>query len=134
MQCAIAVYTAYVVHLATILFLTRLCRCFVLPVIQLLHIFLDTVMCVYRTLKSFDPRFSLPKLQEDITRLFRLFVYLSRFAGTNFNKPKWLDMFNWIQYARVLVCVRMCVCVCMCVFLGVRVCVYVHIHVIMSVL
>ena len=67
-----------------------------LLLLQSLHALIDALLCVFRSLKAPNPREVLKKLEEDISRLFRLFCSLSTFAGTSVTKPKWLDIFNFL--------------------------------------
>ncbi len=66
------------------------------PVFQLLHALIDTMLCVLRGLKSPSSPTIIAKLEEDISRLFRLMCHASTIAKTSVTKPKWLDLFNYV--------------------------------------
>jgi hypothetical protein len=70
--------------------------------VQELHALIETLLCVLRGLKSPSSPTVIDKIEEDISRLFRQLCKLSIFAKTSVNKPKWLDLFNYVTYVLTL--------------------------------
>ena len=65
---------------------------------QLIHSLVDTMLCVLRGLKSPSSPLVVDKIEEDISRLFRLMCKAGAITKTSVTKPKWLDMFNYVMY------------------------------------